>query len=126
MGHIELDTALAQIEDLMAKKQYAAVIDFCEKVEGQLSDSYEVFYHRAQAKNVLSDVEGALRDLSVAIDLEPREPALFFFRGLWSIDVGDYASANRDIQKAIELEDKLGSSYYRQSAKFVRAVALLF
>lgn len=125
MENVALEAAIARIKELSARKQYAQVVDLCDELEQQTPATYEIYYHRAQAKRALSDFNGALGDLSRAIQLEPREPALFFFRGLWSIDVGDHASAARDLEQAIELEEKLGSSYYRQSSKFARAVALL-
>jgi tetratricopeptide (TPR) repeat protein len=125
MENVELEAALARIEKLRARKQYAALIELCDSLEKQIPEAYEIYYHRAQAKSALLDVHGAIGDLSRAMEIEPNEPALFYFRGLWNIDVGDHATAASDFQKAIDREDELGSSYYRQSSQFARAVALL-
>jgi hypothetical protein len=73
----------------------------------------------------MGDKPAAIAALSTGIALQPEEPALFYFRGLWQLDAGHLSDAKRDLSTAIELEGALGSSYYLRSARFARAIASL-
>ena len=73
----------------------------------------------------MGDRVGALADISTAIALQPTEPALFFFRGLWNVNADRLPAGVDDLTKAIALEQTLGRTYYSESARFLRAVASL-
>ncbi|HKO47097.1 MAG TPA: hypothetical protein VJV79_05200 [Polyangiaceae bacterium] len=118
--------AVDRIERLFDGRRYAEVVELCTVLLAELPAEFRLYYHRAQAKMLGGDRRGAIDDLTSAINQNPAEPTLFYFRGLWSLDEGNQLSAANDFQGAIDAETKLGTSYYVESARFSRAVALLF
>lgn len=125
MQELDLEDALAQVEEALVAKEHEKVVELCDALEGRFPDEFKIYYYRARSKRAQSDVEGAIKDLSRAIALEPREPGLFFLRGVWTMSAGDHRAALVDMQSAIERDEALGSTYYRDAAKFARAVAFL-
>jgi len=119
------DAAIEHIEQLFDARRYAEVDEFCTSLLAESPTDFRLFYHRAQAKNLRGDTRGAIGDLTSAIAQNEREPALHYFRGLWSLEAEDYQAAERDLAAAVEKEESLGSSYYLQSAQLARAIALL-
>ena len=125
-GQLEdFDAALNQIERLIQQSREADILAICDELLVRFPDRFELYYHRAQARAVLGDSVGALRDISTAIVLQPGEPALFFFRGTWLINEGELVKGIADLAETLNLETKLGLAYYSQSARLTRAVAYL-
>jgi hypothetical protein len=121
----DADDVTDEIERLLDARLYAEVEDFCTRLMSNHATEFRLFYHRAQAKNLRGDTRGAIDDLTSAITHNGSEPALFYFRGLWSLEGGDYQFAEKDLAAALEKEASLGSSFYSESARLARAVALL-
>lgn len=122
----EVDAAIARIERLFDARRYAEVVEFCSELLARFPTDYRLYYHRAQAKTLGGDGRGAIADMTSAIAQNSAEPTLFYFRGLWELDEGDQHAAANDLQQAVEAEARLGTSYYVESARFARAIALLF
>lgn len=122
----EVDAAIARIERWFDARRYVEVVEFCSELIARFPTDYRLYYHRAQAKTLGGDGRGAIADMTSAIAQNSAEPALFYFRGLWELDEGDQHAAANDLQQAIEAEERLGTSYYVESARFARAIALLF
>lgn len=114
---------LEEIEQLGSRKNYEEVVRRCTELQTSYPKQFEFHYFRAQANNYLGKISDALLDISRAIDLQKNEPALFFFRGTWSIDAGDLSGGVRDLEQAILLEQDTDEQYYSESARFARAVA---
>jgi tetratricopeptide (TPR) repeat protein len=125
-GENDMDATVERIERLFDGRRYAEVVELCSVLLAQFPTEFRLYYHRAQAKTLQGDTGGAIDDLTSAIAHNPDEPALFYFRGLWALDEGDQRSAANDLLRAIEAEGRLGTSYYVESARLARAVALLF
>jgi len=117
--------ATARIERLFDSARYAEVIDLCSDIVSSFPEEWKFYYHRAQAKLLLRRRSEAIEDLTLALRFQDAEPALYYFRGSWSVDAGNYLDGSNDLIEAINAEAKLGTSYYVESARFVRAVALL-
>lgn len=122
----EMDATIDRIERLFDGRRYAEIVELCTALLAQFPTEFRLYYHRAQAKTLHGDLRGAIDDITSAIAHNPDEPALFYFRGLWALDEGNMQSAANDLLRAVEAETKLGTSYYVESARFARAVALLF
>lgn len=119
------DAAIERIEKLFDARRYAEVDEFCTSLLEDAPKDFRLLYHRAQAKNLRGDPNGAIIDLTNAIAQNAREPALFYFRGLWNLEAGNHKSAERDFAAAAEKEASLGTSYYLESAQLARSIALL-
>jgi tetratricopeptide (TPR) repeat protein len=122
---LELATGLARLEQLASDRKREQVVELATTLIAAHPRAIELYHRRAHSRYALGDVAGALRDLTEAIAVEPTEPAFYFFRGLWAIDSGARATAIADLGEAIERDAALGSIYYTDSARFVRAVVFL-
>ena len=67
----------------------------------------------------------ATADLTHAIELDSREPHLFYTRGRNRFQLGDNAGAIEDFDSGLELCDRLENDYYREELHFWRAEALI-
>ena len=121
----EFERVLADIERLAHENREADVLALCEKFQKRFQGRFELHYHKAQAHALLRNPVGALADISTAIALQPTEPALFFFRGLWNVNADRLPEGVDDLTRAIALEQTLGRTYYSESAQFLRAIASL-
>jgi tetratricopeptide (TPR) repeat protein len=114
-----------RIEHLFETGRCTEIIELCTDVLSSLPDEWKFYYHRAQAKLLLGDRSGAIDDLTIAIRIRPMEPTLYFFRGSWRVDAGEYVEGTDDLMQSINAETDQGTSYYVESARFRRAVAFL-
>jgi tetratricopeptide (TPR) repeat protein len=121
----ELEAAIAQIGQWGQGAQDGKVISACTDVLNRFPEAFELYYFRAQARAARRDRDGAIEDLGQAMRRNPKEPALFYFRGLWRLDAGEHSDAASDFQEAIALEEEMQSSYNVESARMARAVALM-
>lgn len=65
----------------------------------------EAYLRRGLAKSALKDWDGAFDDLSKAIRLNP-SPEAFAFRGLVSIQGGNYVGARKDLDRSLHLTSR--------------------
>jgi tetratricopeptide (TPR) repeat protein len=121
----ELEAAIARVEQWSHGGQDEKVIPACTELLKRFPEAFALYYFRAQARAARGDRDGAIDDLGQAMTRNPKDPALFYFRGLWRLDAGEHSEAARDFQEAIELEEGMDSSYYVESARMARAVALM-
>jgi hypothetical protein len=82
----ELEAAIAQIEQWSHGGQDEKVIPACTDLLNRFPEAFALYYFRAQARAARGDREGAIEDLGHAMTRNPKEPALFYFRGLWRLD----------------------------------------
>jgi hypothetical protein len=122
----EFVSELEQLEALAARDgAESQVITLCTELARRFPSRYQVFFHRAQAHFIRAEVHEALSDISQAAALAGNEPAVFYFRGLWELELGLLAEACDHIAICQRLEAQMGSAYYASSCHLVRAVALL-
>jgi len=86
----------------------------------------ELYFRRGMSRNVLGDKRGAIKDMSDAIELNPAEPAMVYFRGLFNLDERNFSEGLADLEQAIVCDRKLDSEYYSEAARFLVAVASLY
>jgi tetratricopeptide (TPR) repeat protein len=120
-----LASGLAQLEQLARDRKPEQVVELATALIAEHPRAIELYHRRAHSRYALGDLDGALRDLTEASTIEPAEPAFYFFKGLWAMDSGAHTTAIADLGEAIERDSALGSIYYTDSARFVRAVAFL-
>jgi lipoprotein NlpI len=121
----ELRAPIAHVEQWSHSGQEERVISACTVLLHRFPEAVALYYFRAQARAARGDRDGAIEHLGQAITRNPKEPALFNFRGLWRLDTGEHSDAARDFQEAIELEEKWNRPTYVESARMARAVALM-
>src|SRR6266481_6790746 len=71
----------------------------------------EGFFNRAGARGFNGDMNGAIADLSRAIDLDPKSEPAVYRRGAFKLRKGDYDGAITDLSRAIELSPNTADYY---------------
>jgi tetratricopeptide (TPR) repeat protein len=78
---------------------------------GPKPDDAEGFFNRAGARGFNGDMNGAIADLSRAIDLDPKSEPAVYRRGAFKLQKGDYDGAITDLSRAIELSPNTADYY---------------
>jgi tetratricopeptide (TPR) repeat protein len=78
---------------------------------GPKPDNAEGFLNRAGARGFNGDMNGAIADLSRAIDLDPKSEPAVYRRGAFKLQKGDYDGAIADLTRAIELSPNTADYY---------------
>jgi tetratricopeptide (TPR) repeat protein len=116
------DEMIARAE-VLAKTDEAGALALADQIAAQYPDDFRVWSLLAYLRALRSDYEAAVSALSRAIDLEQREPCLFFDRGRYELQLGNWVAAERDLSTGLELCDFHQDDYYRQTLHFFRAEA---
>lgn len=122
----EVQGALAQVERLSEARDREGLIGLCTALIERFPTEPRLYYERAQAQKILGQHRSALDDINNAVELRPQEILFVFFRGLWSLDLGDYTTAVLDLTTVIELENVSDPSGFCDSARLTRALAYIF
>lgn len=123
--NMDPESVLQTVERLFDLDRSTDVERVCTSSISEFPDRFEFFYHRAQARAILGKIALAIEDVSAAIKLNPGEPALFYFRGIWRIEVGLFREAVEDFAQTIRGEQALGGAYYGRSACLASGVGHL-
>ncbi|MFZ0915883.1 MAG: tetratricopeptide repeat protein, partial [Candidatus Udaeobacter sp.] len=78
---------------------------------GPKPNDAEGFLNRAGARGFNGDRNGAIADLSRAIDLDPKSEPAVYRRGAFKLQKGDYDGAITDLTRAIELSPNTADYY---------------
>jgi tetratricopeptide (TPR) repeat protein len=99
-------------EDLETPKELEKKSTDLTKIDmGPKPDGAEGFLNRAGARGFNGDMNGAIVDLSRAIDLDPKSEPAVFRRGAFKLQKGDYDGAITDLTRAIELSPNTADYY---------------
>jgi tetratricopeptide (TPR) repeat protein len=99
-------------EDLETPKELEnKPVDLTKIDIGPKPDDAEGFLDRAGARGFNGDMNGAIADLSRAIDLDPKSKLAVYRRGAFKLQKGDYDGAIADLSRAIELSPNTADYY---------------
>lgn len=76
---------------------------------GNVTDAF--YYYREQAKFRTGDMEGALKDIASAIEIDPANVIYRAEEGSVYLRLKEYSKAQQSIEKAIELDPEFASSH---------------
>ena len=119
------DAAEYLLENIELKSQlglHEQVINDYDKyltvTNGNVSDAF--YYYREQAKFRTGDLEGALRDIDMAI-LMDRDNALYFAeKAAVYLRLNEYTKAQENAEKAIQMEPEFAAAYRILGVSLVR------
>lgn len=121
----ELNERLKQAVKCSERKNYSEALKLCCEVISEDPSDPSGYRERSHIYALMNQMERAIHDIDHVIRLRPEEPAHYFTRGRWQLDVDEFAQAVKDLTKVIELSVFYGDDYYMEMARFFRAEALL-
>jgi tetratricopeptide (TPR) repeat protein len=99
-------------EDLETPKELEnKPVDLSKVDMGPKPGDAEGFLNRAGARGFNGDMNGAIADLSRAIELDPKSEPAVYRRGTFKLQKGDYDGAIADLSRAIELSPNTADYY---------------
>lgn len=99
----------------LSKGRYAAAIELLNRSIDQSSFNSEAYFLRGIAKYELEDLNGAEKDFTKAIELNPKNHEAFLYRGVCRSQVLNYKDAFADFNQAIKLNDEDWRTYTNRS-----------
>lgn len=102
------------MEHLKKRSLDSALYYFNKTIDAD-STFHQAYFRRAALKGKLFTVEGAIEDLSKAIEIQP-SPVYFNNRGINRAILGQYEEAVADYDKAIQLDDTYAQSHLNKGA----------
>ena len=119
---LAFELGMENVDRLVKMRRYAEVISLCSNLLDEFPERFEPNFRRAHAWLATGRAELAIDDLTAAIGKNSSEPALFFFRGRWRIELRLVPEGIQDLSESISLERELNSDYYLTSSRLSRAV----
>ena len=87
-----------------------AIKDYSKSIEiDSLFNTGYAFWDRANSKENLKDIEGALEDYDKAISINPKKSNFLSYRGILKYRLEDYEGSLRDLDSAVKYG---GNNYY--------------
>lgn len=83
-------------------------------VPTQKTPDFAFYQNRANANFVMGEYDTAITDYNKAIELNPKEPDVYFSRGLAHFNKASYTPAIADFDKVIELDPKEAMAYFKR------------
>ena len=102
----KIETELGNVEK--ARGLYKEAINYSEEAMQRDSRHANAYNLRGSAKAALKDYDGAIADISKAIELKPDFAEAYWERGLAKQKSGQQKEAEADFQKAKELDPNVG------------------
>jgi len=107
--------ALRAIANESAEHYEKAAADFDEAID-RIQNNPELYYRRAQVRDMLGDLEGAIEDYTQLTVLATNSPAGYLGRAQDKAHLGDYKGALEDLEAVIFLQPD-GPDGYRLQAR---------
>lgn len=110
---------------LFDAREHERAIELCTALIERFPTEPMPYYERAQARYMLRRQRAALDDLYAAVERLPNDVRFLFFRGLWTLELGNHEPAVLDLTTIIELENASDPSGFGDTARFLRALAYI-
>jgi len=75
---------------------------------------FAFYQNRANSNFVMGEYDAAIADYNKAVELNPKEPDIYFSRGLAHFNKQSYTPAIADFDKVIELDPKEAMAYFKR------------
>ena len=118
----EYDNQLKEVFSLTEKRKYLDAHELVDQVLESNPNWYKPYDQKAKVYARQGKWAEAVESVGDAIELEPKNSALYFSRARWLIQCELFSDAYNDLTQIISLESILSDSYYLESAYFFRAL----
>jgi tetratricopeptide (TPR) repeat protein len=122
---MNIDQLIAKAEQLAIAGDDAAALSMADHIVADFSRDMRSWSLRAYLHARRHEYGAAIDDLNCAIEINDREPSLFFDRGRYHLIRGTYDDAVDDFSAGLRLCDYYKNDYYREALSFMRAEAFL-
>jgi tetratricopeptide (TPR) repeat protein len=116
---------LKRILQLQKERRYDEALSLGLQLLASYPQSHLVHKQLAHVHDAMKNFQAAIREITEAIAISPREPDFYFNRARWYLETGRNNEAVADCDVAIALETSMGRAYYLSSSYFIRAFAKL-
>jgi len=116
-----LRVLIEQTQCAAKKRQLDDAFALAEEAIAQYPTKKEVWDLRAFIRSLTGQYDLAIADISTAINLDPRDPYLFFDRARYHLGARQWQAADNDSVRGLELCEP----HERETFHFLRAEALL-
>ncbi|HWZ30656.1 MAG TPA: hypothetical protein VNX18_04955 [Bryobacteraceae bacterium] len=120
-----IEDRITRAETLAKSDDVAGALVLAEGLVAQYPEDPQVWSLLAYLHARNGEYAAAVSDVSSAIAVNHLEPCLFFARGRYELNLGDWLAAERDFTKGLDLCDSYKDDYYRETLHFLRAEARL-
>jgi tetratricopeptide (TPR) repeat protein len=117
----ELMRSVAEVRQLTNAGRHDEAVVRAERLKEKFQSRFEPWELSAFLFAKKGFVQEAINEITEAIKFGPLEPHLFFMRGLYRYQVGEYLLGEKDFSKVLQISDEDGSDYYKAPAFFGRA-----
>ncbi|GGA14303.1 tetratricopeptide repeat protein [Dyella caseinilytica] len=117
-----LEKLIASIETRVRADDPQALAEVNDLIE-RFPEDARVWSLRSYIRSRSNDFDGAIQDMTQAIELAPTEPVFFFNRGRFHLRLGRAKEAIEDFTRGLEQCAHHQNNYYRDSLLFFRAAA---
>ena len=121
----ELNDDLEKARRLARENRQEDAMSLANQIIEEHGDKIETWILRGYLYELSEDYMKAVDDLTRGIELNSREPHLYYTRGRLYFQLQDVNSALEDFTKALDLCDFYKNDYYRDELLFWRAEASL-
>jgi tetratricopeptide (TPR) repeat protein len=121
----ELDQVVARAHQLVKEKKRGDAMSLANQAVEEYRDEMEAWLLRGYLHELSQDYVNAADDLTRAIELNSKEPHLYYTLGRYHFQLRNINAAIEDFSKALDLCDFYKNDYYRDELFFWRAEALL-
>ena len=97
-----------------------AVDLYDEIINENTAGKFIALKNRGLSKKKLGDYSRALIDLNKALDFNPEDPSLYFYRGNLNMLFGEYKLAMVDYDKSIQLDPAYADAFFNKALAYLR------
>jgi tetratricopeptide (TPR) repeat protein len=122
---MNLDEIVASAHRLVKERKRDEALSLAVQAVSEYPDEMESWLLQGYLHELLQEYEAGAEDLTRAIEINDKEPHLYYSRGRYRFQFRNMSGAVEDFTKALELCDFYSNDYYRDELSFWRAEAFL-
>ena len=123
---MNLSSLLTTVDLHLDKRQFQLALDVCNLIIESYPEDFRGYHKRSKVYARFQNWQSALDDIDIVIGYKSNEPAHYFSKARWELELEDYSSAVFSFKKVIELENYFNDQYYLESTYFYLAIVSFY